>query len=64
MATDKDFPQIEAQNLAADMDELEKEESHLSINYISYNSDEFHNQYTPLRAKLGKVTTRVYIKYT
>ena len=52
MAMDKDFPQIEAQNLAADMDELEKEEeSHLSINYISYNSDELHNRYTTLRAK-------------
>ena len=44
MATDKDYPQIEAQNLAGDMDELEKEEeSHLSINYTSYNSDELHN---------------------
>ena len=63
MATDKDFPQIEAQNLAADMDELEKEEeSHLSINYISYNSDELHNRHTPLRTKLGKIIGRVYTK--
>ena len=63
MATDKDFPQIEAQNLAADMDELEKEEeSHFSINYASYNSDELHNQHIPLRAKLGKVIGRVYTK--
>ena len=58
------LPQIEIQRLAADVeqtrDELEKEkESHLSINYISYDSDEFH---TPLRAKLGKVTSRVYTK--
>ena len=50
MATDKDFPKIEAQNLTGDMDELEKEEeSHLSINYTSYNySVELHNRHTPL----------------
>ena len=60
MAMDKDFPQIETQILAAD--ELEKEEeSHSSINYISYNSDEFHNRHTP-RAKLSKVSSRVYTK--
>ena len=63
MATNKDFPQIEAQNLAADMDELEtEEESHLSINYISYKSDELHNRHTPLRTKLSKITGRVYTK--
>ena len=63
MATDKDFPQIESQSLAADRDELEKEEvSHLSINYVSYNRDELHNRCTPLRAKLGKIIGRVYSK--
>ena len=65
MATAKVLPQIEVQSLASDMeqirDELKKEkESHLSLNYVSYNSDELHNHYTPLRAKLGKVTSRVY----
>ena len=64
MATDKDFPKIEAQNLTGDMDELEKEEeSHLSINYTSYNySVELHNRHTPLRTKLGKIIGRVYTK--
>jgi hypothetical protein len=67
MATDKDLPQIEARVLAADVeqtcDELEKEEeSHLSINYVSYNSDELHNRCTSLRDKLCKFTNRVYTK--
>ena len=67
MATAKVLPQIKVQSLAADVeqtrDELEKEkELHLSINYVSYNSDELHNRYTPLRAKLGKVIGRVYTK--
>ena len=67
MATAKVLPQIEVQSLAADVkqtcDELEKEkESHLSINYVSYNSDELHNRHTSLQAKLGKVTSRVYTK--
>ena len=65
MAMDRDFPQIKTQILAADMDELEKEEeSHLSINYASYNSDELHNRYTPLRTILGKnlIIGRVYTK--
>ena len=62
MATAKALPQIEAQILAADMeqacDENEKE-LHLSENY---NSDELHNHHTPLRPKLGKVNSRVYSK--
>jgi cytochrome c oxidase subunit IV len=69
MATGKDLPQIEAQILAPDVeqlqtcDELEKEEEvYLSINYVSYNSDELHNRYTSLRAKLGKLTGRLSTK--
>ena len=67
MATAKVLPQIEAQILAADAeqacDELEKEkELHLSINYVSYSSDELHNPHTSLQTKLGKVTSRVYTK--
>ena len=53
MATAKIIPQIEVQSLAADVeqtcDELEKEkELHLSINYVSYNSDELRNGHTSL----------------
>ena len=67
MATAKFLPQIEVQSLAADVeqtrDELETErESLLSINYVSYNGDELHNRHIPLRAKLSKVTNRVYTK--
>ena len=61
MATAEVLPQIEAQILAADVErtcgDLEKEkESHLSINYVSYNSDELHNRHIPLRAKLSKIS--------
>ena len=67
MATAEVLPQIEPQILAADVertcDDLKKEkESHLSIDYVSYNSEELHNRHTPLRAKLSKVTNRVYTK--
>ena len=56
MATAMVLPQIEVQSLAADVeqtrDELEKEkESHLSINYISYDSDKFHNRHELNSAK-------------
>ena len=67
MATAEALPQIEAQILAADVEQTcgdpEKEkESHLSINYVSYNSEELHNSHTPLRAKLSKITNRAYTK--
>ena len=67
MTTAEVLPQIEAQILAVNVeqtcDELEKEkESHLSINYVSYSSEELHNRHTPLRAKLSKVTNRAYTK--
>jgi hypothetical protein len=65
MATGKDLPQIEARDLAADAEQTcdeKEEESHLSINYAPYNSDELHNRYTSLRDKLGKLTSRVCVK--
>ena len=65
MATDKFLPQIEAQAIAADEKQFEtsneKEDgSHLSANYISYNSDEPHD--TSLRNKFGKLSSQVYTK--
>ena len=62
MATAEVLPQIKVQSLTADVEQTRDEESHLSINYVSYNSEELHNHHTPLRAKLCKVTSRVYTK--